>query len=303
MRSPSESELSCADDSVTGSSPKRAKTTARDEQPDFAAQLADLVQNAETPVKNDIPKLHASLPPRPATAEPVQAPVTPVTPAPTVSAPPASAPSVAAPAATPTPSKPALTNSAAVPQEHPIQVSKQTLQAQLNLITRSFPKHDANNWIAHSCLIAVDLDQARRALQADLFATDEGFINGRELEQQLIAKGFTAARVDAFVPKVLKVLDGIALAESLDGAPEEDNNEQDTTELQAQMEIELKKYTDQTREAICSAGITLEYLNRGKKLQEKKRLDIERRVKVLEGMVKIGEVVGGVVRFLLTDGA
>ena len=46
----------------------------------------------------------------------------------------------------------------------------------------------------------------------------------------------------------------------------------------------------------------MEYLLRGKDLQEKKRLDIERRVKVLEGMVKIGEVVGGVVRFLLTEG-
>jgi hypothetical protein len=174
----------------------------------------------------------------------------------------------------------------------------------LNLVQRSFPKHDANNWIAHSCLIAVDLDQARRALQGDLFATDEGFINGRELEQQLIAKGFTAARVDAFVPKVLKVLDGIALAESLDAVTGEDEGKADATaDLQAQMEDELKKYPDQTREAIRSAGTMLEYLNRGKKLQEKKRLDIERRVKVLEGMVKIGEVVGGVVRFLLTDGA
>jgi len=45
----------------------------------------------------------------------------------------------------------------------------------------------------------------------------------------------------------------------------------------------------------------MEYLLRGKSLQEKKRLDIERRVKVLEGMVKVGEVVGGVVRFLLTE--
>jgi hypothetical protein len=283
--------------SVAESSPKRARSEALD----FSAQLAGLVSDVREDVDMEAPteapestlKLHASLPPRPVSIEPSSsAPPAPVTPAPTLS--------TAA-----TPSKPALTNSAAVPQEHPIQLSKQTLQAQLNLVQRSFPKHDVNNWIAHSCLIAVDLDQARRALQGDLFATDEGFINGRELEQQLIAKGFTAARVDAFVPKVLKVLDGIALAESLDGAAgdEEGSKPDDTTDLQNQLTEELKKYTDQTREAISSAGTMLEYLYRGKKLQEKKRLDIERRVKVLEGMVKIGEVVGGVVRFLLTDGA
>jgi hypothetical protein len=44
-------------------------------------------------------------------------------------------------------------------------------------------------------------------------------------------------------------------------------------------------------------------LIRGKEAQEKKRLDVERRVKVLEGMVKIGEAVSKVVSFLLQESA
>jgi hypothetical protein len=204
-------------------------------------------------------------------------------------------------------SRPPLTNSAAEPQEYPIKLSVRTLQSQLDLVSHTFTKHDINNWIAHSCLIAVELDQARRALQADLYATDEGFLSGRDLEQQLFARGYTAPRVDAFITKVLKVLDGIALAEALeigDGEPGADGKDADNgkrASLRAQLEKELEKYPDQTKEAIKSSGTMMEYLHRGKELHEKKRLDIERRVKVLEGMAKIGEVVGGVVRFLLTE--
>lgn len=160
-------------------------------------------------------------------------------------------------------------------------------------------KHEVNNWIAHSCLIATDLDQARRTLQGDLFATDEAFLSGREFEQTLAARGFTASRVDAFITKVLKVLDGIAAAE--EDADANGGLNENVTELEQELVQALDKYPDQTKEAVNSAAKLTEYLVRGKELQEKKRLDIERRVKVLEGMVKIGDVVGGVVRFLLSE--
>ena len=196
--------------------------------------------------------------------------------------------------------KPALTNSAAEPQENPIKMSAKTLRGLIDLTRDVFPKHENNNWIAHSCLIAFELDQARRALQGDLFATDEAFLTGRDHEQVLFGRGFASERVDAFIKKVLKVLDGIAAAE--DEVPGEDNSVQNIADLQQELETELSKYPNETKEAVLAAGKVMEYLLRGKDLQEKMRLDIERRVKVLEGMVKIGEVVGGVVRFLLTDG-
>ena len=196
--------------------------------------------------------------------------------------------------------KPALTNSAAEPQEHPIKMSAKTLRGLIDLTRDVFPKHEVNNWIAHSCLIAFELDQARRALQGDLFATDEAFLTGRDHEQVLFSRGFASPRVDAFIKKVLKVLDGIAAAE--DEVPGEDNSLQNIADLSQELETELAKYPNETKEAVMAAGRVMEYLLRGKDLQEKKRLDIERRVKVLEGMVKIGEVVGGVVRFLLTEG-
>jgi hypothetical protein len=201
-------------------------------------------------------------------------------------------------------SKPALTNSAAEPQEHPIKVGAKTIRSQLNLVRNVFVKHDVSNWIAHSCLIAVDLDQARRALQADLYATDEAFLTGRELERTLLSRGYTAARVDVFIKKVLNVLDGIALAEQGDtGLAETPSGEEECQSLEAELAAALAPYPDQSKEATGSAGTLLEYLIRGKEAQEKKRLDVERRVKVLEGMVKIGEAVSKVVSFLLQESA
>ncbi|WWD18673.1 hypothetical protein CI109_103127 [Kwoniella shandongensis] len=196
-------------------------------------------------------------------------------------------------------SKPAITNSASEPQEYPIKISAKTLKAHINLTRNSLVKHDLSNWIAHTCLIAHDIDHARRALQADLYATDECFITGRDLERALASRGFTAPRVDAFISKVLKVLDGIAAAEE----PEADQqaSDEDVERLEKELEEVLQPYPDQTKEAMSSAAKVMEYLVRGKELQEKKRLEVERRVKVLEGMVKIGEVVGGVVRYLLTE--
>lgn len=196
-------------------------------------------------------------------------------------------------------SKPRLTNSAAEPQEQPIRLSAKTLRGLIDLVRDVFTKHESNNWIAHSCLIAFELDQARRALQGDLYATDEAFLAGREHERILADRGFTPQRVDAFITKVLKVLDGIAAAE--DEASGETDTPQSLEALQATLDEALATYPFETKEAVDSAGRLMEYLLRGKDLQEKKRLDIERRVKVLEGMVKVGEVVGGVVRFLLTE--
>jgi len=159
---------------------------------------------------------------------------------------------------------------------------------------------DASNWIAHTCFIASEVDQARRALKDDLFATDSAFLTGRELEQQLATRGVTPQKIETFVKKVLGVLDGIAAAEQLDDADDRKDIE-DVQTIQAELTKELEIYPEQTKEAIESAAKLLEYLIRGKAAQEKKRLELERRVKVLEGMVKIGEVVGGVVRFLLSE--
>lgn len=199
-----------------------------------------------------------------------------------------------------------LTNSAAEPQEYPIRVGVKTLRSQIQMVRQSFVKVDAKNWIAHSCFIAVDLDRARRALQEDLYATDTAFINGRELEKTLLARGYTPQRVDTFINKVLKVLDGIASAEEeeakdSDGANGDKSSEEDVSALHKELEEALAKYPDQTKEAVASGSTLLEYILRGKEAQDKKRLEIERRVKVLEGMVKIGEAVSGVVRFLLTE--
>ncbi|WVR06538.1 hypothetical protein IAU60_003569 [Kwoniella sp. DSM 27419] len=190
-------------------------------------------------------------------------------------------------------------NSAAEAQESPLKISAKTLVANISLVRQSLAKHDRDNWIVHACVIASDIDHTRRALQADLHATDECSDLNRDLERTLAGKGFTGARVDTFVSKVLKVLDGIAAAEE----PEPDNTttEGDVERLTTELEEALEFYPNETKNAISSAGTVLEYLLRGKELQEKKRLEVERRVKVLEGMVKVGEVVGGVVRYLLTD--
>ena len=206
--------------------------------------------------------------------------------------------SVGTPPPTATNKRP-LTNSAAETQETPIKISARTLHAFINLARDVLSKHDPSNWIAHTCLIATDIDHARRELQGDLYATDESFIIGRDLEKTLSDRGFTPQRVDTFINKVLKVLDGIAAAEEVEQASAADH--EDTTSLEAELEAEVQKYPNETREALMSAARIREYLIRGKVLQEKKRLDLERRVKVLEGMVKIGEVVGGVVRYLLTE--
>nr|XP_019045396.1 hypothetical protein I302_05785 [Kwoniella bestiolae CBS 10118]OCF24326.1 hypothetical protein I302_05785 [Kwoniella bestiolae CBS 10118] len=197
--------------------------------------------------------------------------------------------------------KPAITNSASEPQETPIKISAKTLRAHLNLVQNSLMKHENDNWIAHTCLIAHDIDHARRALQADLYATDECFISGRELERALLARGFTPPRVDAFITKVLKVLDGIAAAEEPE--PDQNDSDEDIERLQSELTESLSNFPNETKEAMNNAARVMEFLVRGKSLQEKKRLEVERRVKVLEGMVKVGEVVGGVVRYLLTEDA
>jgi hypothetical protein len=198
-----------------------------------------------------------------------------------------------------TDSKTEITNSAAVPLEHPIKLGARTLRAHLALVRNSLPKHDTSNWIAHSCVIAMNLDEARRALQADLYATDEAFLTGRDLEKELAKRGFTHARAEVFIVKVLSVLDGIAMADG--DAAEGEAVEEDANVLEGELQAALEKYPQETKEALTTAGRLMEYLSRGKELQEKKRLEVERRVKVLEGMVKIGEVVGGVVRYLLTE--
>lgn len=192
-----------------------------------------------------------------------------------------------------------LTNSASEPQEYPIKVGATTYRLLVQLVRSSFGKVENSNWIAHTCFVASEIDQARRALKDDLYATDGAFLTGRDLEHELAGRGFTPLRVDNFITKVLKVLDGIAAAEQLE--EEEGAGKDNGEELSAELNRELAAYPDQTKEAVVSAATMLEYLVRGKEAQEKKRLEVERRVRVLEGMVKVGEVVGGVVRFLLSE--
>lgn len=188
--------------------------------------------------------------------------------------------------------------------EAPLTLSAKTLRGQLNLVQKVFVKHDMSNWIAHSCLIATDLDHARRQLQDDLYATDDASLIGADLERTLDGRGFSATRIDAFVGKVLKVLDGIASADEAEaggpaGALSEDPAA--TAALETELQDALSPYPAQTRDAMKAAAIVLEYLHQGKDEQEKKRLQVERRVGVLQGMVKIGEQVSKVVSFLLAD--
>jgi hypothetical protein len=271
---------------------EREPSVLRDRSPAADSGLGLTTHDvAHTPQEPFTPGRHLSSQPRTteipqAQSKPAYLPPTPDT---------ASRPAPIIPAA----SSKALTNSAAEPQEDPIVLSAKTLHGLIDLTRDVFSKHEVNNWIAHSCLIAFELDQARRALQGDLFATDEAFLTGRDHEQILSGRGVTPQRVDAFIKKVLKVLDNIAAAE--DETDGQDNSKQNLSELQEQLAQELAKYPKETREAAMSAGRVMEFLLRGKELQEKKRLEVERRVKVLEGMVKIGEVVSGVVRFLLTE--
>lgn len=200
------------------------------------------------------------------------------------------------------PSSNPLTVSTAAETHAPFSLSAKTLRAQLNLVQKVFVKHDATNWIAHTCLIATDLDQARRQLQDDLYATDDASLMSRDLEETLSTRGFTTPRIDAFILKVLKVLDGIASADELEaGGPTSPSSTDDIPALEAELENALKGYPEPTRESMAAAAKVLEYLNRAKEEQEKKRLEVERRVGVLQGMVKIGEQVSKVVSFLLTD--
>lgn len=184
--------------------------------------------------------------------------------------------------------------------EGPVKISGKTLQAQIDLVQNFFVKHNRDNWIAHTCLIATDLDQIRRQLQADLYATDEATISCRDLEATLEARGFTVARMDAVVAKVLKVLDNMAAEDEAENGAAPAPKELDAARLQAELAHVLSDYPSQTRDAMASAATVLEYLNRGKDAQEAKRLEVERRAGVLEGMVQKGEQVTGVVRFLLS---
>jgi hypothetical protein len=182
------------------------------------------------------------------------------------------------------------------------------LDAQLNLVHNVFVKHDTSNWIAHTCLIATDLDQARRRLQDDLYATDDASLAARDLEATLSSRGFTIARMDAFVVKVLKVLDGIASADEAEanvaggvGTAAPASKHEDVSALKTQLDAALRNYPPQTRDAMAAAATVLEYLGRGKEEQERKRLEVERRVGVLGEMVKIGEQVSKVVSHLLSE--
>ncbi|GMK57302.1 hypothetical protein CspeluHIS016_0401360 [Cutaneotrichosporon spelunceum] len=185
--------------------------------------------------------------------------------------------------------------------EGPVKISGKTLQAQIDLVQNVYVKHDRDNWIAHTCLIATDLDQIRRSLQADLYATDEASISCRDLEAKLSDRGFTLARMDAVVAKVLKVLDNMAAEDETELSAAAEPQEPDTARLQAELAHVLRDYPPQTREAMASAATVLEYLNRGKDAQEAKRLEAERRAGVLEGIVQKGEQVRAVVRFLLSS--
>lgn len=187
------------------------------------------------------------------------------------------------------------------PPEYPIKLSPETLRLQINLVLDSLLKLNNNNWIAHSCLIAQSIDRLRLSLEDDLGVAEECEGQSKEFERVLTGRGYTISKIDAFVIKVLNVLDGIAAAEETKKEGEEGEGEGSTQALAEKLQKLLEPFPVQTKETMESAGKMMEYLRRGKEFQEKKRLDWERRVKVMEGMAKIGDVVGGVVRYLLTE--
>lgn len=187
------------------------------------------------------------------------------------------------------------------PPEYPIKLSPETLRLQINIVLDSLLKLNNNNWIAHSCLIAQSIDRLRLSLEDDLSVEEECEGQSKEFERVLTGRGYTISKIDAFVIKVLNVLDGIAAAEETKKEGEEGEGEGSTQALAEKLQKLLEPFPVQTKETMESAGKMMEYLRRGKEFQEKKRLDWERRVKVMEGMAKIGDVVGGVVRYLLTE--
>lgn len=187
------------------------------------------------------------------------------------------------------------------PPEYPIKLSPETLRLQINIVLDSLLKLNNNNWIAHSCLIAQSIDRLRISLEDDLGVAEECEGQSKEFERVLTGRGYTISKIDAFVIKVLNVLDGIAAAEETKKEGEEGEGERSTQALAEKLQKLLEPFPVQTKETMESAGKMMEYLRRGKEFQEKKRLDWERRVKVMEGMAKVGDVVGGVVRYLLTE--
>ncbi|WVQ73369.1 hypothetical protein IAR50_002938 [Cryptococcus sp. DSM 104548] len=182
--------------------------------------------------------------------------------------------------------------------EDPIIVSAETLRIQISTVVGSLVNYDINNWVLHSCAIAQSIDKAVYNLQGDLAAVKEYDEVSREHERVLGSRGFVPSKIDAFVDKVLGVLDGIAAAE--EAAPE--TSTQDTAQaLTTKLEKLLEPFPQPSKNAMKDAGRLIECLVRGKAAHEQRRLELERRVKVMEGMIKVGDVVGGVVRYLLTE--
>ncbi|ODN73939.1 hypothetical protein L202_07443 [Cryptococcus amylolentus CBS 6039] len=182
--------------------------------------------------------------------------------------------------------------------EDPITVSAETLRILISTVVGSLVNHDIGNWVVHVCVITQSIDKVAYRLQGDLAAIKEYDGVSREHERVLGSRGFVPARIDEFVEKVLKVLDGIAAAEETAA----ETSPKDTVQaLTTKLNKLLEPFPLPSKNAVKDAGRLLEYLVRGKAAQEKRRLEMERRIKVMEGMIKVGDVVGGVVRYLLTE--
>ncbi|WVQ85006.1 hypothetical protein IAT38_007170 [Cryptococcus sp. DSM 104549] len=250
------------------------------------------------PILPPLTRQHPSLPPTPATAE-----------RPTTRKGPSSSSSGLSNTA---PTSQSLATSTTAPLEHPITVGASTLRAQISLVLDSLMAHDVNNWVAHTCLIAASLDEERRALEAILGGSGRYQETTTDLERMLNARGFTLAKIDAFVEKVLKVLDGIAAAEEADGkqaseitsgvsGPAGAASQVEVDKLVHKLRMLLEPFPAETKEAMANASKIMEYLIRGRELQENKAMAAERRTRVLEGMAKVGDVVSAVVRYLLME--
>lgn len=196
---------------------------------------------------------------------------------------------------------PSQTVSAAAPQVTPISISTKTRLVQLSLLQDILSAHATSDWITHSVLVTGEITTARLAVREELLETEDALVKIQSLEQTLASRHYSAERIDAFIVKVLGVLDGIAKAEELEKEDIDQTSAQAAEDLESQVTAAMARYCEETREAITSFAILQEYLIRAQEAQEARKMDVLRRLKVLEGMVARGDTVSAVVRYLLME--
>lgn len=191
--------------------------------------------------------------------------------------------------------------SAASPQAVPVAISTKTRKVQLSLLRDVLSVHGPSDWITHSVMLSEEINAVRLAVKEELLDTEDAMVKSRALESTLAARHYSVERIDAFVIKVLGVLDGIAKAEELEKDDTKSSLPEVAEDFEAEVAAAMTSVCEATREAMTSFAILYEYLSRGREAQETRKMDVLRRLKVLEGMVARGDTVSAVVRYLLMD--